>query len=69
MTRIGRFVALVGSITVGLGFTAACWMAFRAVLPSLVLVGFLLVPALFGVTTGALFTWTVDGPFVRARTR
>lgn len=68
MTRIGRFVALVGSITIAFIVTIPCWVLLRA-LPGSWIVAVLVIPAVFGVTTGALYTWTVDGAFVRTRSK
>lgn len=71
MTRIGRFVALIGAAVLGLLVTLAVLLVFRAIVPdpplAVAWVVFVAALALFGVTTAAFYTWTVDGRFVRSR--
>ena len=71
MTRIGRFVAGVGATVIGLVVTTCYYLAVARIDPEpgtvwailLGLAGF----AVFGVVTAALYTWAVNGPFVRRR--
>ena len=71
MTGIGRFVAGVGAVVLGLVATVAYFVVVNALglepgsvwLIALVLLGF----AVFGLVTAALYTWSVDGRFVRSR--
>lgn len=71
MTRIGRFVALVGSVVIGIAVAAALAFLRTSVAPDssvLAWIWLLVVPAAFGLTVAACYTWTVDGP-IRWRRR
>jgi hypothetical protein len=73
MTRIGRIVAGVGAVVGGLVALVVTTIALHALTPDprawVALAEGLLGFVVFGVTTAALYTWTVDGPFVRSRRR
>ena len=65
MTRMGRCVAAMGSVVLGLVAVAVFQLGLSAIAPGTWwLVGSLVV---FGLTVGACHTWTVDGRFVRSR--
>ena len=72
VTRIGRFVAGVGAAVLGLVVTVAYFWALDAFGPEPGSVGAILLFvagfAIFGIVAAALYTWAVNGPFVRSAT-
>ena len=70
--RMSRFVAAVGAIVLGLIVTVAYFFALDRFGPEAGTVWAILFGiagfAVFGVVTAALYTWAVNGPFVRRRT-
>ncbi len=75
MTRIGRFGAALGAIVFGLMVSAAYWLVVELLAPApeqsfvLAIVTGIVGLAIFGLAVGAMYTWTVDGPFVFRRNR
>jgi hypothetical protein len=75
MTRIGRFGAAVGAIVVGVMVLTAYLLMVDLIAPALegsfglAIVTGIVGMAIFGITVGAMYTWTVDGPFVFRRNR
>ena len=71
MTRIGRFVAAVGSVVIGIVAVVAFSRLMRAFVPdpsvAVAAIWWLGSLVVFGLTVAALYTWAVDGPFVRSR--
>ena len=66
MTRTGRFVAGVGAVVLGVVAVVLVQVVMSAVgLDQWWLVGVASLVA-FGLTVAALYTWAVDGPFVRS---